>query len=163
MKTLLVLRHAKSSWKDDSIDDHERPLNKRGKDEAPRVGKHLCHVGLIPQAIVSSTARRAKDTALAVAEVCGLPAGDVVVEPRLYMAEPSQILTVVRQLPDRAARALIVGHNPGLEDFVSRLVADEVEMKTAAVAVVELDIESWRNVDLAGRGKKAMTFRGKEL
>ena len=85
MKTLLVLRHAKSSWNDPALDDHERPLNKRGRRDAPRMGELVREYGLIPDVVISSDAVRARLTAEAVAEAARYP-GEILLDPRLYMA-----------------------------------------------------------------------------
>src|SRR5262245_47292170 len=99
MKTLLVLRHAKSSWKHQGLTDHERPLNQRGKKEAPRVCEYLRAMGYVPDVIVSSTAQRAIDTARAVADACGLKPEQIIEEPQLYNADRE--LKIVNQFPDR--------------------------------------------------------------
>jgi phosphohistidine phosphatase len=160
VKKLLVLRHAKSSWGDAGLDDHDRPLNARGEKEAPRIGKHLAKIELVPSAIVSSTARRAKETAVAVAEECGFSKKTITYEPRLYHGNPRQLLEVIREFPEEWAQPMIVGHNPGLEELVSKLVEDDVEMKTAALAVIDLPIDRWRDIE---RGELVSLVRGKEL
>src|SRR5512137_1969116 len=114
MKTLLLLRHAKSSWKQPELNDHDRPLNKRGKKEAPKVGKYLKDNDLVPDLVLSSTAKRARDTAEAAAEECGF---DKPIEfyQDLYLSEPSCYLDILQRLPDSAGRVLVVGHNPDLD------------------------------------------------
>jgi phosphohistidine phosphatase len=163
LKTLLVLRHAKSSWKDSELDDHDRPLNKRGEKEAPRVGKHLRKIELVPSAIICSTARRAKETAIAVAENSGFPVEQIVYERRLYHAAPKQMMEVIREFPEQWEQPMIVGHNPGLEEMVCALINDEVELKTAALAVIAFEIDGWRNIALVGRGNLVSVVRGREL
>ena len=115
MKTLLLLRHAKSSWKQPEVHDHDRPLNKRGKKEAPKVGRYLKENDLVPDMILSSTARRAQDTARAVAEECGFEK-PVDLHQDLYLSDTACYLDILRCLPDDdAKRVLVVGHNPDLE------------------------------------------------
>ena len=111
MKTLLVLRHAKSSWNDPTLDDHERPLNKRGRRDAPRMGKLVREYGLIPDVVISSDAVRARLTAEAVAEAARY-AGEILLDPHLYMACPSDILSLLPMVRENAEAVMIVGHNP---------------------------------------------------
>jgi phosphohistidine phosphatase len=144
MKTLLLLRHAKSSWKDDALPDHDRPLNGRGRRDAPRVGRHLLEEGLVPDVVVASTAERARRTAEAVAEVSGF-AGGVRLEAALYAATPGAILGVVRALPDEVRTALLVGHNPGLEALASALAGRQEILPTAALARFEIAAERWQD------------------
>jgi phosphohistidine phosphatase len=118
MKTLLVLRHAKSSWNDPALDDHERPLNKRGRRDAPRMGELLREHGLIPDVVISSDAVRARLTAEAVAGAAGY-AGAIVLDPRLYLAGPADILSLLQRVRGKAETVMIVGHNPGLESWSS--------------------------------------------
>src|SRR4029450_11617432 len=95
MKTLLVLRHAKSSWNDPALDDHERPLNKRGRRDAPRMGELVREYGLIPDIVISSDAVRARLTAEAVAEAARYT-GEIMLDQHLYMASPADILSLLR-------------------------------------------------------------------
>lgn len=155
MKLLSILRHAKSSWSDSSLDDHDRPLNKRGLRDAPRMGALIREQGLLPETILSSTARRARDTALTVAAAAGFP-DEVRFSRDLYGADPDAWLEALAELPDTAGHALVVGHNPGLEALVALLVGEGHVMPTAALAVVELPIESWRDLEPVPRG----TLRG---
>lgn len=155
MKTLLLMRHAKSSWDDPGTADHDRPLNHRGKEDAPRMGRWLAEQGLDPDLIVTSTAKRARKTAKLVAETCGYQ-GELVKLPELYHASPKVWTSVVQKLPETATRVLCVGHNPGLEELLAGWLAADVAMPTAAVAVLSLDIDAWRDAGLGTR----MTLRG---
>ncbi len=148
MKTLLLLRHAKSSWKKPGLPDHERPLNKRGKKEALKVGDYLNENNLVPDLILSSTARRAQDTAQAVAEACGF-AGKVDLYQDLYLSDPGSYLDILRCLPDEASRVLVVGHNPDIEDLLAMLTDVHEHMTTAALAVLDLPISSWEELNEA--------------
>jgi len=149
MKTLLLMRHAKSSWKQLGVDDHDRPLNKRGKRDAPRVGQLLRDSDLVPDLIVSSTALRAEQTAGRVAESCGYQA-EICLERDLYHAGKKNWLDVVGRLPDLAERVLIVSHNPGIEIFVELLTDHDVTMSTAALAHVQLPIDNWCDIEAVG-------------
>ncbi len=162
MRLLSILRHAKSSWKDSSVEDHDRPLNKRGTRDAPRMGNLIREQGLVPDAIFSSTARRARDTALAVATAAGFPDG-VRFTRSLYGASPDTCLDVLRDLPDTTGHAMIVGHNPTLEELLAVLVGETHIMPTAALAVVELPIESWRVLDPLPRGSLRALWTPREL
>jgi phosphohistidine phosphatase len=152
MKTLLLLRHAKSSWKDSSLEDHDRPLNKRGKLDAPRMGGLLRKENLVPDAIVSSTAKRARKTAKMAGEECGF-AGRLTLSPDLYCGGPSDFVRVLHEVSDDRDRVMVVAHNPGLEEFLEILTDEYERMPTAALAVVKLPIESWRDLRVGTEGK----------
>jgi phosphohistidine phosphatase len=145
MKTLLVLRHAKSSWREAELADHDRPLNKRGKRDAPRMGELMRAEGLLPDLILTSSARRALTTAELVAETSGY-GGDIQVSRDLYAAGPEEFIAALCALPDELDTVLVVGHNPGLEELVELLTEESSAMPTATLAQVQLDIDRW--VDL---------------
>lgn len=162
MKTLLVLRHAKSSWKDASQSDHDRPLNNRGLQTAPRMGRLMANRRLIPDLVLSSTARRAQDTATLVTEACGYE--DVVeTQPELYLATPAEWLAVLRGVSTRSERVLVVGHNPGLEELVMLLGGEHQHMPTATLAHLELPVESWTELEELPRGRVVDVWRPREL
>lgn len=162
MKTLLVLRHAKSSWKHPETSDHDRPLNKRGKRDAPRMGQLLAERGLRPDLIISSTAKRARLTADAVARHAGY-AGTVQLERRLYLASPTEVIDVVREAAGTAQCVLVVGHNPGLEDLVARLTGQGEALPTAALAAIRLSIRVWKDLALSSGGRLAGLWRPREI
>ena len=162
MKTLLVMRHAKSSWKDSTLPDEQRPLNKRGLANAPRMGRLLWETGLVPQAILSSTAVRARQTALAVAEACGFE-GDIQFEAGLYGAPPETYLELLRAAPADLARVLVVGHNPGVELLVTELTGEEEHLSTGAIARIELDIAGWADLNVDTEGRLEAIWRPREL
>jgi phosphohistidine phosphatase len=162
MKELLILRHAKSSWKHPELDDHDRPLNKRGKRDAPRMGELIRNEGMVPERIVSSTAARARTTARLVAEACGY-GGELRVTQRLYLAGPDEYLDLLSELDDRVASAMVVGHNPGMEELVEELTGAAERMPTAALARVALDVKSWAEVVGPRRGRLLGLWRPKEL
>jgi phosphohistidine phosphatase len=142
MKNLLIMRHAKSSWKDGALPDHERPLNKRGRHDAPRMGRLLRTQGPEPQAILASTAVRARATAAAVAEALAFE-GDISLQPGFYGDAPDAYFAALRGLPDSVETALLIAHNPGLEDLLATLTGDEETLPTAAIAHVRLPIAAW--------------------
>ena len=142
-----MLRHAKSSWADSSQDDWERPLNDRGRRDAPRAGEWLRAQALVPDLIVSSDAVRARETAEAVAKSAGYT-GEILVEPGLYQATPDEALTVLNTIGDQTARTvMIVGHNPGLEDLVSRLSGEHHGLVTTALVELAVPIERWSELN----------------
>ncbi len=162
MKTLLVMRHAKSSWKHSDVADHDRPLNKRGKQDAPRMGTLLHQQQLTPQVIISSTATRARRTADAVADRCAF-AGALHLERRLYLADPGTILEVLRERGGPADILLVIGHNPGLEALIARLAGRAEIFPTAALAQIQLSIGSWEALRSSTRGELVNVWRPKEL
>jgi phosphohistidine phosphatase len=127
MKWVLLLRHAKSSWKNPDLADHDRPLNKRGKHDAPLMGRLLKREDII----ISSTATRARATAEAVAKAYK---GEIVLNKSLYAAGPEAYLGVIHDLSDEGVRVLIFGHNPGLEELVELLTGEIQLMPTVITA-----------------------------
>jgi len=152
MKTLFLLRHAKSSWKQPDMNDHDRPLNKRGKKEAPMVGKYLKENELVPDLILSSTARRAHETAQAVAEESGFE-GQVELYQDLYLSDMACYLDILQRLPETADRVLVVGHNPDLDELLTLLTDVTQHMTTAALAQIILPITSWDELNEATDGR----------
>ena len=146
MKILLILRHAKSSWKNTGISDHDRPLNKRGKKAAPRMGQVLFEEDCVPDVILSSTALRARDTADLVADASGFD-GEVVYLNDFYHAWPSDFLDALRNLSDDINTAMIVGHNPGMELLLEMLTGESERFPTAALALVKLPIDYWSQLN----------------
>ena len=153
MKTLLLLRHAKA--KRNGWDDYERPLAKRGKRDAPRIGQLVEQLDLTPDLIVSSGAKRAVQTARLAAKASGHE-GIVMLSEALYFSGPEAHLDVLRRLPDDAEVVMLVGHNPTFEELVEVLTGEEVTMPTASLAHIEMDISSWFEAD-------AMTGRLKDV
>jgi len=140
MKTLLLARHAKSDWDVAGLRDHDRPLNARGRRDAPAMAQRLVDEGLEVQRIVSSTATRALSTAGSYASSFGLA---LVEEPALYAASARTILQIAADLPDDIEVAMLVGHNPGMADAVAELTGSFVEFPTCAVAECAVDIATW--------------------
>ena len=162
MKTLLVLRHAKSSWNEPALDDHERPLNKRGRRDAPRIGELVREYGLIPDLVISSDAVRARLTAEAVAEAARY-AGEILLDPHLYMACPADILSLLPTVRENLKTVMIVGHNPGLESLVEQLTGERQDLPTAALAHIDLPIDQWRDLTRSTRGTLVGLWRPKQL
>jgi phosphohistidine phosphatase len=152
-RELLILRHAKSDWDSSARTDFDRPLAKRGRKDAPRVGRWLNEQGLIPDYVVSSPAERAKQTVIGVCEQMGIGPDAINWDDRIYHASSGALLDVLNECPPEANRVLIAGHNPGLEILLQNLCANEVPMPpdyklmpTAAVAHLEV-LSSWRKLE----------------
>ena len=166
MKTLLLMRHAKSSWKDPDIADHDRPINKRGRNDAPLMGSLLVERELVPQRILSSSAARASQTAELVIETIGKEVGldmQVAFLDRLYMAEPPEIYEELRALPDDLERVMIIGHNPGLETLLQMLSSRIESLPTAVIAHLVLPIDSWAQLSSTVTGELIDIWRPKQL
>jgi phosphohistidine phosphatase len=161
-KTLLVLRHAKSSWDFPDLDDHDRPLNARGRRAAPRMGQLLAEEDLVPDLVLSSTAVRARTTvelALDAAD-CGPP---VVLDESLYPTYPEVVEELLRAVSDDHERVMIVGHNPGLEALIEAVTETLERFPTAALAHIRLPIDRWGDFELDGRGELANLWLPREL
>lgn len=153
--TLLLMRHAKSDWSRPGLPDHDRPLNPRGRRDAPRMGRFLREHGLTPAAALSSTARRAQETADAVLPAAGAEAVPLRRTEHLYGAAPEEIFRAVREaaaeLGASASPLLVVAHNPGMEELVARCGGRGpggavAPFPTAALAVVECPVSSWEEL-----------------
>lgn len=162
MKTLLVLRHAKSSWDNVMLTDYERPLNKRGKIDAPRMGKLLREQDLVPDLIITSSAERALATAEAVALASGYEQ-EIRVTRSFYHADPEAYIDALRQLDDSLGRVMVVGHNPGMEELVEELTDSWEAFPTAALAQIALPIAHWRELEDGVTGDLVNLWRPKEM
>ncbi len=162
MKTLLLMRHAKSSWKDTGVADHERPLNKRGRSDAPRMGQLLCDRELVPQVILSSSAARARQTAEALIKTSGFQ-GEISYLDRLYLAEADEYISALRELPDTIERVMVIGHNPGLESLLQMLSGRIESLPTAVIAHLVLPISQWSELNAETDGELVEIWRPKDL
>ena len=162
MKTLLILRHAKSSWSDASLNDHERPLNRRGRRDAPRIGALLLDESLIPDLIICSSARRAQETAEGVATASGY-AGPIIATRDLYHADADLYLSAAREHGSDYESLMVVGHNPGIEELMEQLANGWYRMPTAALAEVRLDITNWLDLEDDAVGQLANLWLPREL
>ena len=150
--TLTLMRHAKSSWDDPSLSDHDRPLNARGERDAPEMGQRLKARGIRPSLLLASTARRTTETARAVARAIGFPLEFIHRERDLYLASAADIMDVIYAQDPTFRHVLVVGHNPGISDLADRL-SDGVtgDMPTAALITLEADVDDWRGFVHAAR------------
>lgn len=162
MKTLLLLRHAKSSWDDPTLPDHDRPLNPRGKKAAPRMGVLLRDEGLLPDLIVTSTAKRARKTAKIVAETSGYT-GPVVPEPALYFEGAGAYLAAIHAADADITRLMLVGHNPDMEEVIHLLTGRVERMPTAALAAIDLNVARWDEVEFEQAATLTALWRPREL
>jgi len=144
MKTLILVRHAKSSWKDRSLTDRERPLNKRGKRDAPVMAKRIAGAGIRPSLIVSSPAIRASTTARIVAGELAYPLEFLLIEDKLYLASLDDLLDIVAAQDNGFNNLMLVGHNPGLTDFANYLSPGLTNnVPTAGVVAVAIHRNDW--------------------
>ena len=156
------MRHAKSSWEFTNLSDHDRPLNDRGKRDAPRMGKVLLKERLIPQLIISSSAARARSTAEKVAKTAHY-SGEISIDSSLYRAGSSAYLNALRRQTSHYDTVLIVGHNPDVEHLVEILTGNVMTIPTCGLAYVKLLIESWLDLNDDKKGELAKMWRPKEL
>lgn len=145
MKTLLLMRHAKSDQHVPGVTDHDRPLNDRGLRDAPVMGYRMKEEEVQPELIISSTALRAKTTAELFAEANGYYP-DIVFDRKLYMASVEDYMDIIHQLPDEAKVVMLVSHNPGTEEMVAYLSGVERAMPTAAICLLRYDVDAWSEV-----------------
>jgi phosphohistidine phosphatase len=160
MKRLYVLRHAKSSWDDTSLADFDRPLNSRGRSAAPFMGNLMRERRLLPQLVVSSPAARARETAKLAAGAAGL-SDEIRFDERVYEASTATLVTVMSEFASHAESAMIVGHNPGMEGLVRYVTGEVTDMPTAALAVIDLEIDAWSAIG-ENTGKLVEVLRPKE-
>ncbi len=147
MKRLYLIRHAKSSWKDSSLADFERPLNKRGKRNAPFMGKRLQFYQILPALILSSPAKRARKTARMIAQEIGFPKKQIVYDDDIYDASTSTLFHMIRNLDDAAMDAMLFGHNPGITTLAECLTDTLIEnVPTCGIFCIDFAVDSWSNI-----------------
>ncbi|MGH9897876.1 MAG: SixA phosphatase family protein [Pyrinomonadaceae bacterium] len=149
MKTILLLRHGKSSWADSSLRDFDRPLKDRGLNAAPLIGRFLRKKKIEPDLVISSTAVRARQTAMLVIESAELTC-ELRFDERIYEADLATLLTILSQLDENANVAMLVGHNPGMENLLQWLTSKILPMPTAALACIDLQVSTWNDVRTGG-------------
>ncbi len=144
MKYLTIVRHAKSSWENPELADRDRPLNKRGRHDAPMMGDRLAERGYRPDVILSSPANRALTTARVIAEALGFPPDDIAIDERIYGAGVAGLVGLVRETDDTAGRVMLFGHNPELTAMVNRLARVSLDnLPTCGVALLEFAFDTW--------------------
>lgn len=150
-KRLTLLRHAKSSWSDDTLPDVDRPLSQRGEQDAPEMASRLAARHTHPSRILSSHARRAVRTATIIARALDVPDSRLRLESALYLATPDEILGVITGQDDSIAELMVVGHNPGLTELANRLLPDLAldNLPTTGVITAELGAKGWSELETA--------------
>ncbi len=153
MRSLLIFRHAKSSWDYPNLDDFDRPLNKRGEKDAPDMGRRLDDLGYFPDLMISSPAKRAIETCTVIADAVEYPKKAIKKDERLYHASASEILEILKETDDLWLNVAIFGHNPGLTSFANHLNNTSIyNIPTAGMVMCDLDIESWKEIEFS-KGK----------
>jgi phosphohistidine phosphatase len=158
VKTLLVLRHGKSSWGDPALDDHDRPLKRRGRRGARSIGRQLRESGILPDLALSSTARRARSTARRCLTASGAQARLELTRDLYGTGATRYIEEIERRAGGQHATVMVVGHNPDVEQLVEALTGEPTVLKTAYLAAVSLDIDSWADLATA-RGRLRCLLR----
>jgi len=161
MKTLFILRHAKSSWKDDSLQDFDRPLNGRGRKGAELIGTLIRNKKLMPDLVLSSPAVRARETIEIVMKTAKLSA-ELRYDQRIYEASPLRLLEVISQIEEDKNRVLLVGHNPGLEELLQVLTGSVEHMATGTLGKIDLKATKWTKA-LEDKGSLDWLVKPKEL
>jgi phosphohistidine phosphatase len=146
-KTLYLVRHAKSSWDDPSLDDRDRPLNTRGRHTAPEMGRRLVEQGHQPELIISSPANRARSTAAKIAAEIGYDPADIHHEEALYFAGVFRMCEVVEAVPDSYNSVMLVGHNPEMTSLLNAISDASIgNMPTCAIAIIRFEMDSWADL-----------------
>jgi phosphohistidine phosphatase SixA len=162
-RRLIVLRHAKSAWNTDAPTDHDRPLNKRGRRDAPRIGARLAELGWLPEQVVSSDAARTRETWKRLSTDWSEPVA-VSFTRSLYGAGYGEVRSAVGGLGDEATTAMVIGHNPGWEELVETLTGTPQRMTTCNAALLSIQAESWQAaIEQRGGWRLHEVLRPKEL
>ena len=147
MKTLYLVRHAKSSWKYPDLDDFERPLNKRGRKSAPFMGKVLKKLKVSPDLVISSPANRAAMTARIIAAAINYPLENIRYSETIYEFSEKALIKVVKQIDDTVNETMVVGHNPALNGLANYIGDQPISnIPTGGVFCVDLDVSSWADI-----------------
>ena len=146
IKTLLLVRHAKSSWDNIAVSDFDRTLNDRGKKDAPVMAKRLANKNIPIDSIISSPAKRAKKTAACFAEEYGIDEKEIIYRPELYAAPPMVFYNVVRQIDNSLNHVAIFSHNPGITEFANSLTGFRIDdMPTCSIFGIKIAINDWND------------------
>ena len=163
MKQLILARHAKSSWDDFTIPDHDRPLLEKGKQKSEKVAIALKQKGIFPDLIISSTAKRAKETAVILANGLGYPVDNIRFEKNIYQADIDDIFNELFSLDNSISTVMVVGHNPTLTDMVNHFSKTMIDnLPTSAVAVVTFKTDEWEKTG-SSKYKLKFILRPREL
>lgn len=148
-KKILIMRHAKSSWEYTNLRDFDRPLNKRGNRDAPRMGNYLKELDVVPDQIVSSTAKRAKNTIQLVSEVLDFNAGSILWDEDLYFKGGKAYIDAIRRMSEKSKTVMAIGHYPMVDEVVSFLSGKQPvkHFATATIACLETEAQHWSEID----------------
>ena len=147
MKTIWLIRHAKSSWKDLSLSDFDRPLNSRGKRDAPFMGKRLHSLGFMPDNVFSSPVKRARLTAMEICKAIHFPVNDIIWEQMIYGASSLSLLSLINKLNDGIQAVCIFGHNPTLTDFSNYLSGENIyNIPTCGIVEISFETDHWSEI-----------------
>ena len=147
MKTIYLVRHAKSSWKFPDLDDFDRPLNKRGKRDAPVMGRFLKDRHILPDIILSSPANRTKTTAKIISESISYPKKNIVFDNNIYEASTMGLLGITGNADDAMMSIMLVGHNPSMTYFANMLANIRIDnVPTCGIVGISLNISSWKDI-----------------
>ena len=148
MKTIILVRHAKSSWKDPSLDDFDRPLNKRGKKNAPFMGEKLKERQIMPDIVLSSPAKRARKTAIAITKAIGYSKKKIIFDENMYHGGARYLFKMVQNLDDKHETVMLFGHSPDFNDLANMLLKKNSvhNIVTSAVYCIQLNVDQWQKV-----------------
>ena len=159
MKIIYAIRHAKSSWDDPSLSDENRPLNERGKRSAPLMAEMMVLKESRPDAMITSTAKRARSTARRFKDAFGLPKDSIFKDRRLYLANPDEIMSVLKELPDDYHVIAFFGHNPGITDFANLFAEDYIDnVPTCGVVKIVSPVEHWYDLSASNSRRTAFYY-----
>ncbi|MFZ2904924.1 MAG: histidine phosphatase family protein [Cyclobacteriaceae bacterium] len=151
MKKLFVIRHAKSSWDNPMQNDFDRPLNKRGERDAPRMAKRLKEKRIVPDLMLTSPANRARTTCETFARILNYAAEKIKTEKSLYHADEDEILSVVKGVNEKHDEIILFGHNPGITDFVNKLTDARIDnVPTCGIVACTVEVDSWKKIAWGG-------------
>lgn len=164
MKKLFLIRHAKSSWKDNGLSDFDRPLNKRGKRDAPFMGKILKEEGIKPDLIVTSPAKRACTTARMIARKLDYPKERINSDETIYEASPGELIKLINNIPIEYKVVMLVGHNPGLTQLSNLLTGKYLEnIPTTGIVEINFDANFWKEISINTGKLKSFEYPKKYL
>src|SRR5258708_5894182 len=162
MKILLLLRHAKSSWKDESLSDFERPLSERGKKASQAIGRYIRKQKMMPDLVLSSPAVRARETTGIITTTAKLTA-EIRYDQRIYEADALRLVHIISQIESNFGSVLLVGHNPGIEELLGLLTGSSQHMPTAALAKIRLEgADDWSEISQA-KAILELTIKPKDI
>ncbi len=162
MKKVFLMRHAKSSWKDANVPDHDRPVKKKGEKDVKAMAKMLKHKKHLPDLILCSSAERAKQTAVLFKKASSYE-GKIEYNDKLYMAEVPDLIAAIKESPKKAKSVMVIGHNPGLEALLQTLTGKVETLPTSSIAYISLPIEEWSEINSEVEGKLKKLWRPKDL